>query len=162
MSLSSHQSARPETTSWLTPPSILAALGEFDLDPCAAIGQPWMTARSQFTLHDNGLMQPWRGRIWLNPPFGNEAAFWVKRMADHANGIALLPARTETRIWIESVWGAADAVLFLFGRPSFHRIDGTKAAANSGAPIALIAYGLRNVAALKASGLEGALVEGWS
>jgi hypothetical protein len=49
-------------------------------------------------------------------------------------------------------------VLFIKGRPHFHRVDGSRAPFNSGAPISLVAYGSENVAALKRSGL-GFMVE---
>lgn len=153
MALSSHQSARMKNDEWLTPPGIIAALGDFDLDPCAPAVRPWGTAASHYTLADNGLTQPWTGRVWCNPPFGREAIKWLRRMAEHGNGVALIPARTETAMFYECVWGAADAVLFIEGRPHFHYVDGTRAPFNSGAPICLVAYGLSNVAALERSGL---------
>jgi hypothetical protein len=46
---------RGETVDWLTPPSILKALGKFDLDPCASLHQPAKTAARQFTILDDGL-----------------------------------------------------------------------------------------------------------
>jgi len=153
MSLSGHQSARMKNDEWLTPPEIVKALGHFDLDPCAPIVRPWETAARHFTVEDDGLVQPWHGRVWCNPPFGREAVKWLRRMAAHGNGVALIPARTETAMFYETVWGAADAVLFMQGRPHFHYVDGRRAAANSGAPICLVAYGLDNVAGLVRSDL---------
>jgi hypothetical protein len=153
MSMSSHQSARMKNDEWLTPPEIVRACGEFDLDPCAPVVRPWDTARQHFTKEDDGLAQAWSGRVWCNPPFGREAIKWLRRLAAHGNGVALIPARTETVMFYETVWGAADAVLFIQGRPHFHYVDGRRAAANSGAPICLVAYGAGNVAALRASGL---------
>lgn len=153
MSLSAHQSANMGSDEWLTPPEILASLGSFDLDPCSPINRPWPTAAEHFHINDDGLAQEWVGRVWCNPPFGREAIKWMRRMAKHGNGIALIPARTETEMFYETVWGAADAVLFIKGRPHFHRVDGSRAAFNSGAPICLVAYGMQNVAALSASGL---------
>jgi hypothetical protein len=153
MSMSSHQSARMKNDEWLTPPEIVRACGEFDLDPCAPIVRPWDTARQHFTKEDDGLAQAWSGRVWCNPPFGREAIKWLRRLAAHGDGVALIPARTETVMFYETVWGAADAVLFIQGRPHFHYVDGRRAAANSGAPICLVAYGASNVAALRASGL---------
>lgn len=138
---------------WLTPPEILAALGKFDLDPCAPVVRPWPIASRHLTKKDDGLSLPWRGRVWLNPPFGLEALKWLRRMVDHGNGIALISARTETRMFYECVWGAADAVCFVRGRPHFHYVDGTRAKANSGAPICLVAYGGENALALNNSGL---------
>lgn len=153
MSLSAHQSARMKNDEWLTPPAIMAKLGPFDLDPCAPVTRHWDTAQRHYTIHDNGLSKPWHGRVWCNPPFGREAVKWLRRMADHGNGIALIPARTETAMFYECVWGAADAVLFVEGRPHFHYVTGARAPFNSGAPICLVAYGLSNVMALEKSGL---------
>lgn len=149
MSLSGHQSAAMASDVWLTPPEILAALGAFDLDPCAAPEpRPWATATEHWIKEQDGLSRPWHGRVWCNPPFGREAALWARRMAEHGKGTLLVPARTETAMFYESVWPCANGVLFLKGRPHFHRQDGSRAPFNSGAPIALIAYGTTDLAAL--------------
>jgi hypothetical protein len=153
MSLSSHQSARMKNDEWLTPPGIIAALGQFDLDPCAPVIRPWSTAERHLSIQDDGLSTEWSGRVWLNPPFGREAVKWLRRMVKHGNGIALVPARTETAMFYECIWSQAHAVLFMRGRPHFHYVDGRRAAANSGAPICLVAYGIENVDALRESNL---------
>jgi hypothetical protein len=147
---------------WLTPVGILAVLGHFDLDPCAPENRPWDTAARHYTKADDGLLRPWQGRVWCNPPFGREAVKWLRKLAAHRNGIALVPARTETRMFYETVWGpaGADAVCFLRGRPHFCYVSGERAKANSGAPIALIAYGGENVTALLNCGL-GVIVHNW-
>ena len=159
MGMSSHQSARPQSVDWLTPPSILGRLGAFDLDPCCPKIMPWPTATRMICVPQDGLAADWDGRVWLNPPFGNAARPWAERLAKHGNGIALLPARTETRLWQEFVFGKASGVLFLAGRPHFYGPDGTRGPHNCGAPIALVAYGVRNLLALSASGLAGYLVD---
>lgn len=163
MSLTSHQPPghRGETVVWLTPPEIIRALGPFDLDPCAAINQPWPTAAKHYTIEDDGLAHPWHGFVWCNPPFGPDAGTWLNRLAVHGNGVGLVPARTETRWFVAEVWRRADAVLFLHGRPHFHLLDGTKAKFNSGAPICLAAYGSLGVDRLRESGLSGSFVQGW-
>lgn len=155
MGLSAHQSARMKNDEWLTPPEILHVLGHFDLDPCAPADgrRPWNTAAHHYSVNDDGLSQPWHGRVWCNPPFGKEAVKWLRKLAAHGNGVGLIPARTETAMFYECVWGLADAVCFIKGRPHFHYVDGTRAAANSGAPICLIAYGTENVQALRNSKL---------
>ena len=143
--MGSHQSARAISTIWLTPPEIIRALGHFDLDPCACPEpEPWITASEHWTVRDRSLLREWRGRVWLNPPFGPKdlVLMFMRRMVDHNHGIALLFARTGDRsVSCQTVWGKASAVLFLKGRPHFHRQDGTRAKANSGAPVVLIAYG---------------------
>jgi hypothetical protein len=156
--MSSHQSARMLKDEWLTPPHILAALGPFDLDPCSPIVRPADTAARHLTIEDDGLSQPWAGRVWMNPPYGAEAARWLRKLADHGNGIALVFARTETAAWVAEVWAKADAILFIAGRLHFHHVDGSRAAANSGAPSALIAYGCSNADVLASCGLPGAFV----
>jgi len=153
MGLSAHQSAKMKNDEWLTPPEILAPLGTFDLDPCAPIVRPWPTASRHYTVEQEGLNQEWQGRIWLNPPFGREAVKWLRKMAQHNNGIALIPARTETAMFYETIWGKATGVLFIKGRPHFHYVDGKRAPFNSGAPICLVAYGENNLDVLRASGL---------
>ena len=159
--MGSHHSAVALSTVRLTPPGILAALGGFDLDPCACPEpRPWPTATRHVTPPDDGLAAVWHGRVWLNPPFGPKPLFtaFMRRMAEHGRGIALPAARTETAVWFDSVWATAQGVLFLKGRPHFHRCDGTRAAANSGCPVALIAYGKEDAAILERCGLPGRFV----
>lgn len=146
---------------WLTPPEIIEAVGPFDLDPCAAVGQPWATAKRHYTIEDDGLAQPWDGFVWCNPPFGPDAEKWLLRLAAHGHGIGLVPARTETRWFVAAVWERASAVLFLHGRPHFHHATGERAKANSGAPICLVGYGDLAFDRLALSGLRGSLVAGW-
>ena len=124
----SFQVNSPKTNvEWLTPLELIAALGEFDLDPCTPEIMPWQTARFRYTRRNDGLSSPWFGRVFLNPPFGPYARKWLARLREHGNGIALVPARTETRMFFESVWGYADGVCFVRGRLKFHHPDGVVA-----------------------------------
>ena len=129
------------TDSWITPPELIERLGPFDLDPCECVPQPWPCAERSYTEQDNGLMQPWDGLVWCNPPYGKQAAAWLNKMALHNNGVALVFARTETRMFFESVWPHAAALLFLQGRLHFHYPSGDRAKVNSGGPSVLIDYG---------------------
>lgn len=161
--MGSHQSHDAETHTWLTPPHIIEALGPFDLDPCAAPEpRPWPTARVHWNRDDNSLNREWTGRVWLNPPYGPKAqiAPWMRRMAAHGLGTALIFARTETAIFFETVWNAATAVMFFKGRLCFHRPDGTlpradQGGGNAGAPSVLIAYGETDADRLRNCGLPG-------
>lgn len=143
---------------WLTPLPLIHALGDFDLDPCGAPGHP--TAAEVWTPEavGDGLSVPWHGRIWLNPPYGRTMADWMRALAQHGTGTALIFARTETALFHEWVWPHATAILFLRGRVTFLDPQGVAASANSGAPSVLIAYGEGDAAALAASGLDGHLV----
>ena len=140
---------------WLTPPEIIKALGEFDLDPCAPVNRPWETAKLHYTINDNGLIKYWQGRVWCNPPYGNKTEQWIRKMAYHGNGIALIFARTETKIFFNWIWYNATAIMFLKGRLTFYNIDGTKPNYSAGAPSCLIAYGKGNAEILKNCGLVG-------
>lgn len=159
MSLSSHQKpTRGKSVDWLTPPEIVKSLGPFDLDPCCPENMPWRTATEMLTKADDGLSRVWDGFVWMNPPYGDEVSKWMGKMVRHNNGIALVPARTETRWCFGHVWPSAQAVLFLRGRPHFHYPDGKRAPYNSGAPIMLVAYGLKAEGRLHASRNLGRVV----
>ena len=145
-----------QTDCWLTPPEIIDTLGSFDLDPCAAPGQPWMTAKHHYAPPQDGLQLRWFGRIWLNPPYGQQTGLWLDRLSRHGNGIALVFARTETAMFFEHVWGKVVGALFLEGRLYFYRPDGTRAKGNSGGPSVLLAYGEENARLLQVSSLKGA------
>lgn len=151
LGMGGHQSAVMGKDEWLTPPEILRELGEFDLDPCAPVDRPWPTATRHYTINDDGLSQPWNGRVWLNPPYGAEAGKWLRRLVVHARGTALIFARTETEAWHCYVWSHASAIAFLRGRLHFHHVGGERAEHNAGAPSALVAYGDADANILRAA-----------
>ena len=158
--MKAHQKTIGGNDEWLTPTWILDQLGEFDLDPCAPVDRPWSTANSHYTVLDDGLKKKWFGRVWCNPPFNRyQRPLWMRHMADHGDGIMLLPAAGETKAFARYVWGRCDGILFLNRRPHFCYIDGTEARANSGCTICLIAYGKYNFEVLKKSKLGPVLVE---
>jgi DNA N-6-adenine-methyltransferase (Dam) len=153
--LSSHQNTIGKNQEWLTPRWILKPLGKFDLDPCASVLRKyWVRAKTHWNIYDDGLSKIWFGRVWMNPPFHRyQVGKWLEKMAQHNNGIALIPARTETENFYKYVWDIADGILFIKTRPHFCYPDGTEAKFNSGAPICLIAYGKSNLDILIKSGL---------
>lgn len=79
----------------------------------------------------------------MNPPYGKMTGDWLKKLATHNHGIALVFARTETKMFFEHVWPCASALLFMRGRLTFCYPDGTgsEAGHNSGGPSVLIGYG---------------------
>ncbi len=155
--IGSHARAyKGETNCWLTPPEIIKLLGPFDLDPCAApLPRPWPTAARHYVEADNGLVQPWAGVVFANPPYGPETGDWLARMVQHGNGIALIFARTETEMFHRYVWGGATAILFIRGRLHFHRPNGRRAKANAGGPSCLVAYGDVCAARVRNCGIAG-------
>lgn len=128
---------------WLTPPSVVAALGDFDLDPCA---QPksrrvFDTAKIHYSLEEtgDGLSAEWAGRVWLNPPYGRKTFAWLNKLAKHGSGIALIFARTETKGFHAEIWNKAHSVFFFEGRLTFRRSDGSKDQP-ANAPSCLVSY----------------------
>lgn len=153
-SMKGHQPQSSKNVDWVTPRWILEPLGKFDLDPCTPHQMPWDTAEKRLTRSHDGLACNWFGRVWLNPPFDKRSRWnFLKRMAEHGNGIALIAASTEVKWFKEWVWGYATSILFLSERPYFHHPDGTKGKSNSGCSICLAGYGPRNDIALHDSGL---------
>lgn len=169
-----HNSHRAGTVEWLTPPSIIAALGPFDLDPCAPLVQPFPTARLTYTARDNGLIQAWPkgARVWLNPPYANGVIEkWLARLAEHDRGTALIFARTDTEAFHRHVFERASALLFMEGRINFHvgaaytdektgrRYEiGDRAPGNAGAPTVLCAYGIEDTDILATCEIAGQFV----
>lgn len=158
MAMMGHESPKAITDTWLTPPSLIRALGEFDLDPCCPPNMPWTTAKIHYTKEHDGLTQPWRGRVWCNPPYSAEAVRWLRKLADHGHGTALIFARVETAWFFETVWNRAQAILFMRGRVTFCDAQGVPAKANAGAASCLIAYGDRDADVLANCRIEGQYV----
>ncbi len=160
MSIGAHHSPTAKTDEWLTPPDILAPLGTFDLDPCSPINRPWPTASHHYTIEDNGLRLPWRGRVWCNPPYGTQTGIWLRKLREHGTGTALIFARTETEMFFEHIWRAPEAtgILFLEGRLHFYNVKGERAKGNAGGPSCLIAYGSADSDILQNSGLPGQFI----
>jgi hypothetical protein len=62
---------------------------------------------------------------------------------------------------LDPVWQHASGILCLADRIKFCRANGTEQPANSGAPACLVAFGAKDLARLRASGIEGHLVTQW-
>lgn len=142
----SHTRRSNTTDDWITPRWLVDRLGgpeTFHLDPCASVTQPWPTAKQQYTVNDNGLIKPWRGFVYCNPPYGRRMGEWLKMTADHGNGVALIFARTDTKAFFDGAWSRATSLLFIRGRLTFNRPDGSAPPKghNSGGPSVLIGYG---------------------
>lgn len=148
-----HESTYNESKEWYTPPIIFDCLNlEFDLDPCSPVNtKTWVPAKKKYTVLDNGLMQPWAGLVWMNPPYGTDTPVWMKRLCEHGNGVALVFARTDTQ-WFHEYATKAHAICFVSGRIKFMKPDGTEGG-TPGAGSLLIGYGETAAQALKDCGL---------
>lgn len=109
-----------ESNEWYTPGDIAAAasrvMGGIDLDPAScAEANNLIKARAFYTIRDDGLKQPWHGKVWLNPPYGkseeNESnqALWLARLFEFfwdrqvQQACTLVNAATGNA-WFEPLW----------------------------------------------------------
>lgn len=152
--------AHVDRDTWLTPRYVLDQLGEFDLDPCAAAACPDWVCKWSFTKADNGLVHPWCGRVFCNPPF-SETQRWIEKCAAHGNGVSLVPASVESRVWRKFVWPKASAVLLLHGRMRFCNPDGSTTTGRPLRSIAIIAWTPADAEVLSRSALAGILLTEW-
>lgn len=155
MSIGSHESPRARSVEWYTPAWVFERLGlDFDLDPCHPVSRrDYLPARRVYTRADDGLAQPWHGRVWLNPPYGRDVGTWMDRMSSHGDGVALVFSRTDTA-WFQRCARSADAALFMAGRIKF--IDGAGIGNHgAGAGSVFIAWGAACAAALQRMAREG-------
>lgn len=124
----------------------------FDTDP-ASPGHnagDCVPAAVKLTKADDGLAQPWGGRVWLNPPFSN-ATPWARRFIDHGCGVFLGPVANAA--WCIELMQAADLVWFMRDFPFTHP---THAGKRSSMPLFMAAIGPNGeAAALRSLALSG-------
>jgi len=135
-----YSSATPE---WYTPRPIIDRVVDFFdaiyLDPCSnSHDAPNVPAGAVYTESDDGLAQPWFGRVYVNPPYGDGIGRWTEKARNEYEAsrnrldpdepelfsvesvIMLLPARVDTE-WFRTLRDYA--VCFLRGRLKFVGAD---------------------------------------
>ena len=99
---------------WWTPAlyieSVRRVLGGIDLDPASCSeANAVVKATTFFSESDNGLIQPWIGRVFLNPPYSTNKEFAEKMCNEYAAGnsteaIVLLGAHAIETKWFAPYW----------------------------------------------------------
>lgn len=137
------QAPTHKSVEWYTPSWVFDALSiDFDLDPSSPHDmETAVPASVKYTVFDDGLKKPWFGRVWMNPPYGPDTGFWIRRMIDHGNGIALVFSRTDAS-WCQEAMRAATAILFMAGRIDFvPGLENQHKKSRAGAGTVLFAFG---------------------
>jgi phage N-6-adenine-methyltransferase len=125
---------------WYTPAEYVNAarklMGGIDLDPASnQLANETIGATTYYTEADNGLAQTWRGRVFLNPPYGttageSNAGVWARKLAAEyragnvSEAVLLVNANTE-RKWFSQLW--AFPICFTDHRIQFYTPDGVGA-----------------------------------
>lgn len=119
---------------WETPAALIRELelwffaphDRFELDVAATAENA--KAPRFITIAENALVQQWRGRCWMNPPYGRNIGAWVEKAEEEARTapfasrtsvVCLLPARTDTSWFHDIVLERASSVHFIRGRLRF-------------------------------------------
>lgn len=122
LSVASHQLINSsESNEWYTPGQYVEAartvMGCIDLDPASCeYANRTVKAAEIYTESTNGFNKEWRGRVWLNPPYGfneidnssNQAAWSAKLIEQYCNGnvsqAVLLVNAVPGNKWFAPLW----------------------------------------------------------
>jgi hypothetical protein len=118
-----------ETFEWYTPrlyvEAVREVLGAIDLDPASCEqANATVGAATFYTQDDDGLAQPWFGRLFCNPPYKDLAPLFADKLAaeyDAGNvteAILLVNSYSTERGWYQRLL-AARPVCFVAGRVRF-------------------------------------------
>ncbi len=111
------------TVEWATPDDFFRGLDaefNFTLDPCCTVESAKCVL--YYTKADDGLSKDWSShRVFMNPPYGREIAWWMKKAYTEAQRgalvVCLVPSRTDTRWWHE--YAMRGEIRFIKGRLKF-------------------------------------------
>lgn len=114
-------------------------MGEIDLDPATdAFGQSRIKAKKTYTVKDDGLVQEWIGRVWLNPPYSQpEIMHFITKAVEQLKAGKMIEAIILTNNYTDTAWfhlaeAYSDLICFTKGRIKFEKADGSISQAMNG------------------------------
>lgn len=138
-----HRAEGTGENEWYTPSQYIEAarkvMGGIDLDPATGPkAQEWIQAATFYTRADDGLMKPWAGKVWLNPPYSQPEIFQFceKLVAELSAGnvteAVLLTHNYTDTAWFHLAESIAALICFTRGRIKFVNEDGEECAPTQG------------------------------
>jgi len=127
---SPHVARRTGEVEWYTPPYLVEAarrvMGGIDLDPASsARANEGVRASRFFDREQDGLQQPWSGRVWLNPPYARGVVErFVERLVEHVargdvtQAVMITNNATDTN-WCQLALAHCQGACFVNGRVKF-------------------------------------------
>lgn len=117
---------RHRRNEWYSPQDVVdmarRVMGAIDLDPASCVqANEIIRAVKYYDQSADGLSQPWRGRVWLNPPYDTFAPKFFNKFCEEYEagnvpmGILLLGVHHLTTMWFQRVDGFS-AILCLPAR----------------------------------------------
>jgi phage N-6-adenine-methyltransferase len=112
------------TDDWPTRPEVFDPLHNefnFTLDVCATAENA--KCPQFYTPAEDGLAQPWTGRVWCNPPYGRGVEKWIQKGYEAVQSgeaelvVFLIPSRTDASWWHQ--WCILGEIRFFKGRLHF-------------------------------------------
>lgn len=138
-----------ESNEWYTPSYLIelarAVMGGIDLDPASSEeANLTVQAGEIFSEETDGLIQSWFGRVWLNPPYGDDAGKFVDKLVSEyeagnvEQAILLVASRTDTQ-WFRKLRKYPRC--FLFGRIKFINGQSGQVGDPAGFPSMVVYFG---------------------
>jgi len=113
-----------DNTEWETDKDFFKLLNKkfnFTLDCCATSKNK--KCKRYYTKRDNALIKDWKGRVFMNPPYGRNISLWIRKAyLEVKNGnadvvVCIIPVRTDSQ-WFYKYSRFAQ-IIFLAGRLRF-------------------------------------------
>jgi len=143
---SNHRAGGTGNNQWHTPEQYIKmvrkVLGKIDLDPASSNRAQHVVKAEMFftgtTPNDNGLIEPWHGRVFLNPPYSpKEITAFVDKMCDEyvagrVKAAIMLTHNYTDSGWFQKATPLAKAICFPRTRIRFEDPDGVPCSPTQG------------------------------